>query len=238
MAPIKKRFVDKFSKDLIEQLEKKLTSPNARRRLSNKIRPAMETEIAISIGGTNFNGDTKIAKLLRPDLTGGDELIGKLGIGLPGRGPLTNKIENGWRVLLPGEQETATSISVSFAKSLTSFGTGSVRVDTDAFYAAKVNNYISLSGGRTRGNEEIPWMRHYIEGLQVQGYEFEGDDFIKKSSRTGLGIMLKVPSGGFSLPPLSPNPFIELRSAIVRRLRTNKFTNKIEKEIRKGLRGL
>lgn len=127
----------------------------------------------------------------RPDRVGRGELIGQLGIGSDGRED-TNKITNAWRLLIPTEADVA-KISSSFARNVNKFGRISFTIDIDRFFNQELTTYTSEV--RRGGVIGVQWMRHFIDGLEVQGHAFVDDfdpDFRFDSSRTGLGHMVRL----------------------------------------------
>lgn len=221
---IKNDSIKKLGAAIEAKLGEKLTSPATRGKLSSKLRPFIQEWTSIAIGGKSLDGNTQVAKAFRPDLNGGERLIAELGIG-DGNSPDEDKIKNGWRPLMPEGIDSAGKVTISFAKD--SLAVTTYSLSTTNFYNAKVNNYLSF---KDSVSTVVPWMQQYIEGVDVNDYDFSPKD-PQKRSRTGLGLMVKSPGTLFRIPPLAFDPFDKIRIAIRARFARNDFIIALKKVI-------
>jgi hypothetical protein len=222
-----------FSKAFADFIEDKLTGPKARANLTRTLKPFLELKINEAIAGKDISGNTQVCKGFRPDVVGGLDLVGQLGIG-DGNGTLPEKYTKGWRALLVGGDRSggtdvgAAKLEVTFAKK--TFGNATYRLDKETFYNAKVNNYLAHNKGESHS---VPWMRYFIEGEVAQGFEYTEGDF--KNSRTGLGIMKKIPSGAWRIPPIDDDPFRRITTAIKTKFSRKTFGEELKQIILKAI---
>jgi hypothetical protein len=231
---------------LAEKIKKKITSAAVTRALSNKIRPLVEEQISEAIGGKNDAGNTNIAKLLKPHIQGGDELVGRLGVSDP-RDPGTpdyEKLNNAWRELVPGKDRAAKFTVSIDRQNIDKLITIKYTIDKDAFYDAKVCKFVYYKEGE---RVTINWMRDYIEGASVEGYGFSSPSSksfqrvarsgnLSRVSRTGLGFLIKIPNGSFRIQPLGTNPFDAATGSVAKKLRSKEFKENVIKALKSALR--
>jgi hypothetical protein len=251
-----------LTNQFITALEKKLTSSQARSRLTAAVKPFVAKAIAQAIGGKSGAGNTAAARAFRPlSQPNSDELVGRLGVGKDGSVD-TAKLNNGWRVLVPSNSGRATGGSASTvngtfsAASIKSgnFGRFNLDIDLDAFYNARVNTFGYFNRSGAGGSQDaaealviVPWMKHFIEGVEVPGFGFvkpsspafqkaRNSENFSRITRTGLGFMIKIPSGSFRIAPATPSPFTTLLAAITRTFESKQFADGIKIEIARALR--
>lgn len=231
---------------LLSKIKKKITDAAGARSFGNTIRPVVEDAIGDAIGGKNRTGSTNIAKLLKPHLQGGDELVGRLGVADP-RQPGTpdyEKLNNAWRELLP-DKDSAAKVSISIdRRNPEKLINIKYSIDKDLFYDAKVCKFVYYKEGE---RVVINWMRDYIEGVSIEGYGFSGPasksfrrlvqtGTINRVSRTGLGFLIKIPVGSFRIQPLGQDPFALTTQTIKNKLTGNEFKESIRKAIASAIR--
>lgn len=215
-----------------EKIRKKFVG-KALNNFKNDILPTIERAINRAI--------TDAKEHFQPHVQGGDELVGKLGVGKDGE-PLTQKLENAWKVMLLGKEEEGStrvsSLTLSLSKGPT-FARLSFSIDRDKFYKAKPTNYLSF---QSEVFQEIPWMKHFLRGMPViDDYRYVGEGergFKDERSRTGLGHMSKtrVPSRQFSLRGYGEQKaFGAIESAIKERLTNSSFRTSLKGSIKKAL---
>lgn len=254
--------LQRFTKDVQEAINKKLTSPAARARLTNQVKPFIAEEIAHAIAGAGGTGNTVAARAFQPlKQPNADDIVGRLGVGDDGR-PNREKLSNGWRLLIPSRSgrrtgETAVSVNGSFSASgfrAGDFGRFEYLIDLAAFYNARVNTFGYFSRKTANGSSAavdalviIPWMKNFIEGTQVSGYGFvrPGSKTFNKTrnsprfgqiTRTGLGYLIRIPSGSFRIQAAAPNPFDVVLTSISRKFRSTQFSRELERRIVAALR--
>lgn len=166
---------------------------------------------------------------------GNEDVVGQLGIGFGGRAD-TDKIDNAYKLLKPGT--SSAKLSLSFQRNARNFGKASFSIDISKFYNSDLTTYLPSRGQRAvvDFNGPVPWMQHFIEGLEVQGYEYidESDpQFSSRRSRTGIGMMIKVPAGNFVFRGVGrENTFEPLFKRIEKKLSSKAFAKKIENILR------
>lgn len=247
-----------FSKRFIQSIENRLTEPTVRNKLSNEVRKYVAKTVREAIGGKGLSGNTEAAiafqPLKQPDA---EEIVGRLGVGKGGR-PNKEKLANAWRLLLPSEtgrrtKSSAAQIIGGFSKAAFKsgdFGHFSLRIDLEAFYSARVSTY----GYYNRKNKFAPnedgliiieWMRDYIEGTRVEGYNFikPNTQRFKKAfarntsvSRTGYGFLARVPSKNFRIWKRPADPYDALLDAIADAYSAPKFKREMGRIIKRVLK--
>jgi len=237
----------KFNLDEVEKvLRDAIAKGLSTRQLKNEVQKAAVVEIEKAVD--------KNQNLFRPDAGpgGGDELVGKLGIGQGGR-PLDDKYagpDGAWALLKPGT--TSAKLTSSFRRRRTGrFGILNYEIDLAAFFGDFRSTYIS----RKRGDDDlrISWMQNLIDGIPIAqlrdfapnttGHAFidSGPNFNRALSRTGLGHMvalerLKIPAQQFTFKGRGrANTFGKLISDINRRFASSRFRKKIEKRIAESI---
>lgn len=219
--------IRQFSSALVSFIEDKLTGPAARGKLSRSLKPFMEDKISEAIAGKGETGSTVTCKAFRPDVAGGLDLVGQLGIG-DGDGTLPEKYTKGWQALLPGAgDDSAATVTTTFSKR--SFGKVTYSLNKEAFYAAPVNNFVSHSDGKSN---TVPWMRHFIEGQVVQDHEYKEGDF--PQSRTKLGIMVREQGSLWKIEP-QPDPFGRITTAIKTAFSRKTFAQEVKDMILRAI---
>lgn len=233
--------IKKFSAGIARAINKKLTSPAVRGRLSKSLKPFFEEQVEKAIAGESISGNTVTCKAFKPN----SGVAGALGIGIGGH-ELTDKLQNGWKDLLPKQGRDlngtpSATVKISFAKE--TFGKATYSLDIEKFYDSKNNTYVIPSSGK-----RIQWMRQYIEGLEVLTHQYvKADDSnisdqlrekIEQNSRTGQGIMVRFKLEEltpFILDP-QPDPFPRVLKAVKQKILSNKFAEEFQKILRKALK--
>ena len=177
----------RLAEKLQEKINKKLRSN------FGKLRPNIETAIN--------RGVERSKRQFTPDA----EEIAQLGVG-QGGSPDIDRIQNAYRELRTDfGRKGITRFSVRKA------GTGagiligklSVQVKKETFLSSGLP---VVKTPDSKAISEIPWMRWLIRGKQISGFEFKKSS--KKTSRTGMGVMI---SGGiWDFKPARPNAFLIL----------------------------
>lgn len=175
----------------------------------------------------------------QPFKTGGDDLVGALGVGSGGN-PDKEKLNDAWKLLqVIGVAESISSLKLSLAKG-SKFATFDFEINKEAFYNHFRTTYVSHS---KHLSTLVKWMENYLRGIpKIQDYGFVTPDeprFKEASSRTGLGHMVKVriPSRQFSLPGYGENrAFGAVISSIKNKLTSTEFTTEMSKKIAQALR--
>lgn len=229
MASGKARIVIKNIKDFDEAVLKAVSDKFSRKR--SQINTIVEEQIGAAV--------EQEKNLFRPDRgpNGGSDVVGQLGIGFGGR-PDNDKINNAYKLLKPGT--SSAKVSLSFQRRQANFGRVNYSIKIENFYNSDLTTYLPslgrVSNGNIDFNRPVPWMRHFIEGLEVQGYDYidEGDKlFNKNRSRTGEGLMIKIPTHTFVFRGAGyAATFDLLIAAIVKKLTTKPFIKKIENALR------
>ena len=238
--------LQKLSKQVVIAIEQKILGGTNATALTSAVKPIVAEAISNAIGGKSQTGSTIVSRAFQPlAQPNAKDLVGRLGVGKAGS-VSTDKLKNAWRLLLPSVgltgEKTVSSLSGTFSKKAIRggrFGTFNFKIDVEAFYAARISTYSYF-----KDNEFvlIPWMKHYIEGVEIRNYEFvkPGSKTFQKAkkkkkfasiSRTGLGYLTKVPSGQMSIAPASAEPFVLLETRVLAAFRTKEFADKIKKAI-------
>ncbi len=225
---VKARIVLKSPKDFDDAVLQAVAKKFSQKR--SEIDKAVQEQIGVAI---EENRD-----LFKPDRgpNGSDDVVGQLGIGFGGR-PDSDKIDNAYKLLKPGS--SSAKLSLSFQRRNATFGIAKYTLNVEKFYAADLTNYLPSKSafGAVNFNGPVPWMKHFIEGLEVQGYDYidSGDSlFRSERSRTGIGLMIKIPTHTFTFRGVgADSTFSILFEKIARKLQTRPFLKKIEDIMRR-----
>jgi hypothetical protein len=215
---------------LAKQINAIMASQSVRKEFKKQVEPVIKETI---------NSAVEQAKIhFQPHKIGGEELIGKLGVGKDGA-PDYEKLENAYKLLQVGT--ASTKFFISAAK--TNFAGVKYEINKDVFYSAFQTNYLSRSAG---GTQEIPWMKFHLQGMATNpGYTFIGDgdaEFdlnAQLRSRTGLGLMVSrtyLPGFAFSLPPYGEDvAYGAIFAAIKKNLNSSTIKSKINAALAKAI---
>lgn len=217
------------SKALAKAIIKKLGTT---KDLAPKIKAYVIEEIKLAIGGKT--GNARAAQAFQPlKQPNAEELVGKLGVGKGGSFNL-DKLTNAWRQLLPEDKDGFGIAKVTGSFSIKRIKSGKLgqftyKLNKEEFLNTRLSTFGYLNrrfaaDDAAKGESGlviIPWMRHYIEGVVVDGFGFSKK--LNQTSRTGVGIMVKIPRGSFKIPPLNIQPFNEVEEAIKRRFKSGAF---------------
>lgn len=230
-------------KKLAKAITEKLGKAGGVAGLSRQVKSYVISQITQAIGGKGLAGTTKAAIAFQPHKQSNSTmLIGKLGVGhfVSGRGGKIDyeKLSGAWAHTLPRSSGILGLANVSGKFSIKGIGGGRLGVFEYSLSKEKLyNGRLATFGYFNRKDEGglvvIPWLRHYIEGVQIGGYEFS---LSPKYSRTNIGIMSKVPGSAFEIPPLNIDPFGEILKAIERRFKSKNFRNGFTAIIKRAIK--
>jgi len=236
--------LDKVEKALAKAIAKGLTT----RQIKADIKAITSQEIEKVV--------IKNKDLFRPDAGpgGGDELVGKLGIGVKtsefeGR-PLEERYDGNdnaaWSQLKPGTD--AAKVRTFFRRARQGkFAEVAYEINLDQFF----NNFRAVYIGSS--NLRVSWMQNLIDGVPiaqevefppgVTGFAFvdSGPNFNSSLSRTGFGHMvalerLKIPAQQFTFAGRGRGrTFGKLLGDVEIRLKSSQFKNKIAARIAKSI---
>lgn len=134
--------------------------------------------------------DEEIEKM-SSDFIPNDDQIYELGVGeldeSSGQGRiLREKTDKAWEVLRIGSGRGITKITTRKGEGKTGIGNIQVHIDYEKFFT---QDECIVSTPDSDKINQIPWMRWFIEGAEVSGYQFIETNKSKRS-RTGGGIMV------------------------------------------------
>ena len=236
MARITAKITGLSSKEVENAILDEVTSRWSRRR--QDIRKTVLTEIESVVEANKDRFQPQRSTL------GGPETVAQLGVGNNGA-PDTEKLRRAYKLLIPARSSTISTVRVSFQRRASRFGKVEFNLNIDRFFDAEATNYLS-SHARANGEiSVIPWMKNFIFGFAVQDYAFidsSDPDFHEKSSRTGLGHMIKigeekvqVPRRQFAFAGVGTGQTFDiLFTRVKKRLERASFINKIEQIIAGG----
>ena len=131
---------------------------------------------------------------------------GELGVGAKRRVD-RERTEGAWKQL--NSAGGITTFSVRARRGRGRLANITVTINEEEFYKAPLSNVQTSNG-------EIPWMRWFIKGETIQGFEFSDNRPVPQGSRTGRGVMVE---GGFwRFRPVNSNAFSVLGQNIQRRI--------------------
>jgi hypothetical protein len=120
----------------------------------------------------------------------------ELGIGEGGQVDEERRLR-AWETLLVGEGRGVIKLSTRKGEGKTGIGNLQVNIDYEKFYG---QDECIIPTPDSKVIDEIPWMRWFLEGMEIQGHKFLGTSH-SKVSRTGGGIM--IVGGLWSIKPRS-----------------------------------
>ena len=137
---------------------------------------------------------------------------GELGVGR-NRSIDREKTDGAWRQLFAGE---ITSFSVRQRRGARQLGTIKINIDERRFFEAPLSIVETADG-------ELPWMRWFIRGASIEGYEFDQGPPVPRASRTGRGVMVEGGLWRFRAPnPRAiENLLINMRLRVENSIRRN-----------------